>query len=63
MPGTIRLWRIEDGAEVAEGDVIAVMEAMKMETPVAAPISGRLRRIAEAGSIQPLGAIVARIET
>ena len=63
VPGTIRLWRIEDGAEVAEGDVIAVMEAMKMETPVAAPISGRLRRIAEAGSIQPLGAIVARIET
>ena len=63
VPGTIRLWRIEDGAEVAEGDVIAVMEAMKMETPVVAPISGRLRRIAEAGSIQPLGAIVARIET
>ena len=62
VPGTIQLWRVEDGAEVREGDTVAVMEAMKMETPVFAPITGRISRIAEAGSMQPLGAVIAKIE-
>ncbi|HMO30679.1 biotin carboxylase N-terminal domain-containing protein [Enterovirga sp.] len=62
VPGTIQLWRIEDGAEVNEGDIVAVMEAMKMETPVFAPLSGQLRRIAAAGSMHVLGAVIARIE-
>jgi acetyl-CoA/propionyl-CoA carboxylase, biotin carboxylase, biotin carboxyl carrier protein len=63
VPGTIQLWRIEEGAEITEGEVVAVMEAMKMETPVFAPMSGRLRRIADVGSIHPLGAIIGRIES
>ena len=62
VPGTIQLWRVEDGAEVAAGDIVAMMEAMKMETPVLASISGRLKRIAEVGSMHTLGAVIARIE-
>ena len=62
VPGTLQLWRVEDGAEVREGDTVAVMEAMKMETPVIAPVSGRISRMAEAGSMQSLGAVIAKIE-
>ena len=62
VPGTVQLWRVEDGTEVREGDTVAVMEAMKMETPVLAPVSGRIRQLAEPGSMQPLGAVIAKIE-
>ncbi len=62
VPGTIQLWRVEEGGEVQEGEVVAVMEAMKMETPVLAEASGRLRRLAKAGSLQALGTVIARIE-
>ena len=40
----------------AAGDLIAVMEAMKMEMPVTAPLSGRITLIAAAGSLQTSGA-------
>ena len=38
------VWKIEKavGEEVAEEDVILVIESMKMEIPVEAPCSGRL---------------------
>ena len=35
----------EVGASVGEGDDIIFVEAMKMEIPVAAPISGKLKSI------------------
>ncbi|MEB3369164.1 acetyl/propionyl/methylcrotonyl-CoA carboxylase subunit alpha [Saccharopolyspora mangrovi] len=40
MQGTIVKVAVEDGQEVAEGDQIAVLEAMKMENPVIAHKSG-----------------------
>ena len=63
VAGTLQVWQAEDGAEVAAGDVIAVMEAMKMETRVEAPHSGRLRHLAEAGAPVAFGAPLARIES
>ncbi|WP_128255333.1 acetyl/propionyl/methylcrotonyl-CoA carboxylase subunit alpha [Falsirhodobacter deserti] len=62
VAGTLTLWQAEDGAEVAAGDVIAVMEAMKMETRVEAPRAGRLTRLAEAGAVLSAGAPLARID-
>ena len=62
VAGTLQVWQAEDGAEVAAGAVIAVMEAMKMETRVEAPRSGRLRHLAEAGKPIGFGAPLARIE-
>ena len=62
VAGTLQVWHAEDGAEVAAGAVIAVMEAMKMETRVEAPRSGRLRHLAEAGKPIGFGAPLARIE-
>ncbi|MEG0202063.1 MAG: acetyl-CoA carboxylase biotin carboxyl carrier protein subunit, partial [Comamonas sp.] len=49
------------GDEVKEGDVIAVMEAMKMEMQVAAHQSGRITLAAQAGTAQALGAVLAHI--
>ena len=50
------VWKIEKavGEEVAEEDVILVIESMKMEIPVEAPCSGRLSeiRVSEGDSIE-----------
>jgi acetyl-CoA/propionyl-CoA carboxylase biotin carboxyl carrier protein len=40
MPGTVLLVNVADGDAVAEGDVLLVLESMKMELPVAAPHAG-----------------------
>lgn len=45
ISGTLQAFKVEDGAEVSAGDLIAVMEAMKMETQVAAPQSGKIRSV------------------
>ena len=41
---TGNVWKIllEVGADVAEGDVIMILEWMKMEIPVEAPAAGKL---------------------
>lgn len=60
--GVLISWKVEDGAEVAEGDTVAIIEAMKMESPVKAPAAGTLRRsdIAEGVSVAQ-GEVLARI--
>ncbi|QPF76604.1 ATP-grasp domain-containing protein [Roseateles sp. DAIF2] len=62
MAGQLQAWKVEEGAEVAAGQLIAVLEAMKMETQVLAPHAGRLSRLAEAGAQLAAGAALARIE-
>lgn len=61
IAGNLHAWKVADGDEVKEGDVIAVMEAMKMEMQVAAHHSGRITLAAEAGTAQALGAVIAHI--
>jgi acetyl-CoA/propionyl-CoA carboxylase biotin carboxyl carrier protein len=61
VPGVLVQWNVEDGAQVSEGDVIAMMDVMKMETPVTAPASGVISIVAAAGSSQASGAVIARI--
>ena len=49
---TGKVWKIEKkvGASIHEGEVILIIESMKMEIPVEAPCSGTLREIrVEAG--------------
>ncbi|OCJ17012.1 3-methylcrotonyl-CoA carboxylase [Rhizobium sp. AC44/96] len=40
MPGFVRIVRVQSGAEVAEGQALIVMEAMKMELTLTAPRNG-----------------------
>ena len=61
IPGTLQQWLVEDGADVAEGDLIAVMEAMKMETRITAPVAGRIGLKAKPGDLVNLGAELAVI--
>ena len=51
MAGTLLAWKAEEGETVAEGQLVAVMEAMKMEMQVTAPCAGTLHRGASAGQV------------
>lgn len=62
IPGTLQKWNVEDGAQVAEGDAVAVIEAMKMETRVLAPKAGRICIKVSPGAVVALGAELATIE-
>jgi acetyl-CoA/propionyl-CoA carboxylase, biotin carboxylase, biotin carboxyl carrier protein len=46
MQGTVVRVAVEDGQRVAAGDLVAVVEAMKMENAVVAPIDGVVRELA-----------------
>ena len=61
IAGNLHVWKVVDGDEVKEGDVIAVMEAMKMEMQVSAHRSGRITMAVQAGTAQTLGAVIAHI--
>ena len=61
IAGNLHVWKVADSDEVKEGDVIAVMEAMKMEMQVSAHRSGRITMAAQAGTAQTLGAVIAHI--
>ncbi|WP_265500891.1 acetyl/propionyl/methylcrotonyl-CoA carboxylase subunit alpha [Paracoccus beibuensis] len=63
VSGTLSLWKAADGAQVEAGQVIAVIEAMKMETAVTAPMAGRLAHLQPEGASVTTGSGVARIET
>jgi len=41
------VWKVEmsEGDSVAEGDLIMILESMKMEIPVEAPVAGMLKEI------------------
>lgn len=43
MQGTIVKTGVSDGDTVAEGDLVAVLEAMKMEQPISAHRGGVVR--------------------
>jgi acetyl-CoA/propionyl-CoA carboxylase biotin carboxyl carrier protein len=63
MQGTIVKVAVEDGAEVAEGDVIVVLEAMKMEQPLKAHKAGTVSGLqAEVGATVTNGAVICEIK-
>jgi len=45
MPGTVLAVRVSPGDQVDAGQVLVVLEAMKMENTVAAPAAGRVERV------------------
>lgn len=59
--GTLQRWLVEAGASVKEGEPVAVIEAMKMETQVRAPASGRLDIRVEAGTSTTVGMKLAEV--
>ncbi|AVS62932.1 acetyl/propionyl-CoA carboxylase subunit alpha, partial [Paracidovorax avenae] len=61
VAGTVQAWKVAEGDTVAEGDLVAVMEAMKMEMQVTAPRAGRITGLAAVGSYHAAGAPLARV--
>ncbi len=45
MPGSIFQMKTQEGATVQAGQVLLVMEAMKMENPMPAPFSGTVTKV------------------
>ncbi|MCA9708645.1 MAG: pyruvate carboxylase subunit B, partial [Myxococcales bacterium] len=63
MPGSVLELRTRKDAEVAAGDPLVVLSAMKMETVVASPVSGVVRRISvAAGDDVKAGDLLCEIE-
>ena len=63
MQGTIVKVAVEDGQEVAEGDVIVVLEAMKMEQPLKAHKAGTVSGLtASVGDSVTSGAVVCELK-
>ncbi|WP_199580341.1 acetyl/propionyl/methylcrotonyl-CoA carboxylase subunit alpha [Blastococcus sp. TBT05-19] len=62
MQGTIVKVAVEDGATVAAGDLIVVLEAMKMEQPITAHKAGTISGLAaEVGAAVTSGAVICTI--
>jgi acetyl-CoA/propionyl-CoA carboxylase biotin carboxyl carrier protein len=62
MQGTIVKVAVEDGATVAEGDLVVVLEAMKMEQPITAHKAGTISGLsAEVGAAVTSGAVICTI--
>jgi acetyl-CoA/propionyl-CoA carboxylase biotin carboxyl carrier protein len=63
MQGTIVKVSVSDGDVVAEGDLVVVLEAMKMEQPLTAHRSGTITGLAAtAGQTVAAGAVITTIE-
>ena len=63
MPGTVVKVFVGEGDEVEEGQLLMILEAMKMEQPVAAPHAGRVASVPYGeGTLVPGGAVLAEIE-
>ncbi|AWK73894.1 dihydrolipoamide acyltransferase [Rhodococcus oxybenzonivorans] len=60
--GYVAEWLADDGDQVAEGQVIYVLEADKAQLEVESPANGVLRVIAEVDTAYPVGHVVATIE-
>lgn len=63
LTGRITSVNVKVGDEVQEGDVICLLESMKMENPILAPVNGKITKmeIAAEQVVNP-GEIVAIIE-
>ncbi|MGE2816069.1 acetyl/propionyl/methylcrotonyl-CoA carboxylase subunit alpha [Mycobacterium heidelbergense] len=61
MPGNVIAIAVDSGAEVSEGDVVVVVEAMKMEHSLSAPVSGRAEVLVSVGDQVSVDQILARL--
>jgi pyruvate carboxylase len=63
MPGSIVGIKVKDGQEVKKGQPLLVLSAMKMETVVAAPSDGKVKRIvAKQGDSMTAGDLLVEME-
>ena len=62
MPGNILSVNVTPGQAVKEGDVLFILEAMKMENEIVAPVSGTVKQVlATKGAVVETDAVLAVI--
>jgi biotin carboxyl carrier protein len=63
MPGKIIRVLVAEGEQVAEGDVVCILEAMKMENELKAPKNGTVKALhIQSGQDVEMGAVLAEID-
>lgn len=62
MPGTVLRLNVNNGDTVASGDVILILEAMKMENEIVAPCAGKVTLKVTAGETVDTDALLAVVE-
>lgn len=62
MPGNVIAVQATSGTAVVEGDVVVVVEAMKMEHALTAPVSGQLEVLVSVGEQVKVDQVLARIK-
>ncbi len=63
MPGTILEVKVKDGDVVKAGQAVFVLEAMKMESDIPAPVAGTIRGVAvQKGASVETGSVLCSIE-
>lgn len=61
MPGSVIAVQASSGTDVSEGDVVVVVEAMKMEHSLAAPVSGQVEVLVAVGDQVTVDQVLARL--
>ena len=63
ITGKITSVNVSQGSPVAEGDVICILESMKMENPILAPVGGTVTEVkVSPGQVAEAGDLIAVIE-
>ncbi len=62
MPGNILDVKVQVGSKVNAGDVICILEAMKMENEIVAPQSGTVTSVVAKGATVNTGDLLAAME-
>ncbi|MFC7714821.1 biotin/lipoyl-containing protein [Nonomuraea recticatena] len=64
MPGTVLLVKVSQGDQVSEGQPLVIVEAMKMEHTVTAPMAGVISELpVKAGQSVDMDAVLAVVDT
>ncbi len=58
MPGMVKAYKVSEGATVKEGDVVIVLEAMKMDNDLTAPCDGVISFKAQVGANVDTGEVL-----
>ncbi len=61
MPGSVIAVQVSSGDDVSEGDVVVVVEAMKMEHSLTAPVSGQVEVSVSVGDQVTVDQVLARL--
>lgn len=62
MPGTILDIKVSNGQTVKRGDILFILEAMKMENEIMAPVDGVVQVVASKGATVNTGDVLASIQ-